>query len=73
MDFFMTAVAERVGLHSALRKVGALMDWQHLAAVLGLDSVVTRYRPRAPDTGSAPRQETMRHSWRIAWQFHASA
>ncbi len=38
-----------------------------------LDSVVTKYQPRAPDTESAPRRGTMRHSWRIAWQSHASA
>ena len=38
-----------------------------------LESVVTKYQPRAPDTESAPRQETMRHSWRIAWQSHANA
>ncbi len=33
MDFFMTVTAERVGQNSTLRKVGALVDRQHLAAV----------------------------------------
>ncbi len=36
MDFFMTVAAERVGQDSALGKVGTLIDWQRLAAVLGL-------------------------------------
>ena len=30
---FMTVVAERVAPDSTLRKVGALIDWQRLAAV----------------------------------------
>ncbi len=32
MDFFMNMVAKRVGPDSALRKVGALIDWQRLVA-----------------------------------------
>ena len=35
MDFFMAVVAERVDRDNTLRKVGALIDWQHLAAVPG--------------------------------------
>ncbi len=35
MNFFMTMVTERVALDNTLRKVNALMDWQHLEAILG--------------------------------------
>ncbi len=57
MDFFMTVVAERVDRDSALRKVGALIDWQRLAAILGpVRSRLRRaLRCRLDDPGSPLR------------------
>ncbi len=42
MDFFMTVVAERVKRDSALRKAGAPMDRQRLAALQDLSLKVRR-------------------------------